>query len=128
MKALDVILLASSVITNAAAHISFKIGAGRLVLPPECTGINLSSAISLGWTLLTNPFIMFGALNLLVGTGLWLLVLSRIPLSIAHPILSVSYVLTAAAGFLWFHEPMSTLKVLGLIFIIIGVSCVANSL
>lgn len=57
----------------------------------------------------------------------WFLVLSRIPMSIAVPLLSLNYIATAFIGYFFFAETLSALKILGIFLIIAGVSCLVHS-
>jgi multidrug transporter EmrE-like cation transporter len=63
------------------------------------------------------------------GTSLcvWLAALSRAPVSIAYPMLSVGYVVVAFASFVWLGESLSPAKVLGIALICVGVVLVSRS-
>jgi multidrug transporter EmrE-like cation transporter len=53
--------------------------------------------------------------------------LSRVPVSIAYPMLSIGYVINAFIAYHWFGEPLSAQKLLGIGLIIIGVVLVTRS-
>jgi multidrug transporter EmrE-like cation transporter len=57
----------------------------------------------------------------------WILALSRVPVSVAYPMLSVGYVVNAAAAWFLFGESLSMQKLVGIGFIVIGVFLVARS-
>jgi multidrug transporter EmrE-like cation transporter len=57
----------------------------------------------------------------------WILGLSRVPVSIAYPMLSLGYVVNAVAAYYLFGEDLSAARWLGIGFIIIGVWLVARS-
>lgn len=62
------------------------------------------------------------------GMVLWLLVLQRIPVGIAYPMLSLNFVwVTLAARFIW-HEQISLRHVAGVALIIVGVFVLGSSL
>lgn len=58
---------------------------------------------------------------------LWLLVLQRIPVSVAYPMLSLNFIfITFAARFIW-HEPVSLRHWLGVVMIIVGISILGGT-
>lgn len=58
---------------------------------------------------------------------LWLLVLQRIPVSVAYPMLSLNFIfITFAARFIW-HEPVSLRHWLGVVLIIVGISILGGA-
>jgi len=57
----------------------------------------------------------------------WILGLSRVPVSIAYPLLSVGYVLNAVAAHYLFGEGVNAMRWLGIGFIIAGVWLVTRS-
>jgi drug/metabolite transporter (DMT)-like permease len=57
----------------------------------------------------------------------WILGLSRVPVSVAYPLLSVGYVVNAVAAYFLFGETVSLTRWLGIGFIVIGVTLVARS-
>lgn len=58
---------------------------------------------------------------------LWLLVLQRIPVSVAYPMLSLNFIfITFAARFIW-HEPVSLRHWLGVVLIIAGISILGGA-
>lgn len=58
-------------------------------------------------------------------TGLWLFILSRMPMSHAYPIQALAYPLVLGASAVFFQEQITPLKWLGMAIIICGV-CVAT--
>jgi len=62
-----------------------------------------------------------------VSVVFWILALSRVDVSIAYPMLSIGYIVTAMAGWLLFAESLSVTRVAGIFIIIAGVWLVARS-
>ena len=58
---------------------------------------------------------------------MWILGLSRVPVSVAYPMLSVGYVVNAVAAWLLFGESLAAQKLVGIGFIVVGVFLVARS-
>lgn len=75
----------------------------------------------------TNPFILGGFVLLFTGSIFWLAVISRIPLSVAYPMLSLSYVAAVFLSALLFGEQLSFLRVGGVLVIMTGVVFVGLS-
>lgn len=63
---------------------------------------------------------IIGCLGL--GAVFWLLVLQRLPVGIAYPMLSLNFVLVMAASRWWFKETVSPRQWCGVLCIILGVS------
>jgi len=63
------------------------------------------------------------------GTSLcvWLAALSKAPVSIAYPMLSLGYIAVAVVSYLWLGETLSTAKVCGIALICTGVVMVSRS-
>ena len=57
----------------------------------------------------------------------WILALSRVDVSIAYPMLSIGYIVSALAGWLLFSESVGPARVAGIVVIIAGVWLVARS-
>jgi multidrug transporter EmrE-like cation transporter len=62
-----------------------------------------------------------------ISVVLWIMVLSRVEVSIAYPMVSIGYVVTAALGWLLLNETVSPMRLLGIAIIIVGVTVVARS-
>jgi drug/metabolite transporter (DMT)-like permease len=92
--------------------------------------IDLSIFLSFAgiYKLVTNKFLVLGAVMCVCGAALWLTVLSRFELSKALPILgSIGFLLIPISSFLFLQESLSPLKIGGTLLITIGMICVANS-
>jgi len=118
MKPIIWSLLLSGVALNAAAQLLLKAAtryAGPLV----------SDAGRVEWL---NATALWKAPPLWIGLGcygvsviLWLGALSRLPVSVAYPMLSLGYVINAIAAALLFGEVFSVTKLTGILLIGLGV-------
>ena len=81
----------------------------------------------MGWKLATQPFIVAGLGCYVISVVVWIMALSRVEVSIAYPMLSVGYVLNAAAAWYLFGEAVTTVRMVGIGVIILGVFIVARS-
>ena len=75
----------------------------------------------------SSPFIWIALLVFLINFFIWITVLSRIDLSVAFPICSISYIFVPMLAVVFLHETMNLARWLGIIFIIAGVSLVSRS-
>jgi len=75
----------------------------------------------------TNPFIWIGMIGFVGGSVFWLSVISRVPLSLAYPMLSLSYVIVVVESWIFLNEGLHPLRVIGSLIIIGGVVLVSLS-
>jgi multidrug transporter EmrE-like cation transporter len=57
----------------------------------------------------------------------WIMALSRVPVSIAYPMLSIGYVINAIVAYYWLGESVSLIRLVGIGIIVLGVVVVARS-
>ncbi len=76
----------------------------------------------------TSPYVVLGLGLYVVGAVLWLIVLSRVNLSYAYPLIALTYVLIPLAAWLLLHEPpIPLIRWVGMAIIVFGVVLVARS-
>jgi multidrug transporter EmrE-like cation transporter len=115
--------LLTGVLLNAAAQLLLK------------AGTNVLGVLTLtrqNWTgelgrMAAEPHLWGGILCYGVSVVVWILGLSRVPVSIAYPMLSLGYVVNAVAAYYLFGESLTLARWLGIGFIIVGVWLVARS-
>ena len=113
----------AGVLLNAAAQLLLKAGTLRV----GEFAFTMENVLPVGWRLATNPFIAGGLACYVVSVVVWIMALSRVPVSIAYPMLSVGYIVNALAAWYLFGESLSMQKLVGIGFIVIGVFLVARS-
>ena len=121
MTYLPLILL--GVLLNAAAQLFLKEGMRRIG-HFEFLWVNL---VPIGLQAATNLFVLGGLLCYVISVMVWLLVLSRVEVSFAYPLLSVGYIVNAVAGYYLFQENLSVTRITGIVIIIIGVFLITRS-
>ena len=77
--------------------------------------------------ILTSPHLLLGFAAYGVSALLWLDVLSKLEISYAFPLVSLTYVITLFVGRFFFGEVITWVRVLGVLVIIGGVILVARS-
>lgn len=110
-------LILTGVLLNAGAQLALKQGMRQI----GHFDFKLGSIINVGWNVATNPFVISGLSCYVVSVVVWLMVLSRVEVSYAYPLLSVGYIVTAFAGYYFFSEALSFSRWIGIITICIGV-------
>jgi len=110
-------LILVGVLLNAAAQLALKQGM-RQVGYFDFMVQNIGQVFC---AVATNAYIWAGLCCYAVSVVVWLLVLSRVEVSYAYPLLSVGYIVTACAGWLFFQENMSITRLMGIIVICFGV-------
>ena len=118
------VLILAGVGLNAAAQLLLKSATGPL---------GAFTRLDAG-TLLAAILVLARSLPFWVGMAcygaslcVWLGALSRAPVSVAYPMLSIGYVIVAFASVLWLGETLSPGKVLGITLICVGVVLVSRS-
>lgn len=74
-----------------------------------------------------NPYVFFGFACFGLSSLFWLVVLSRLELSLVYPMVSVAYVLVAIISWLFFKENVTLVRWLGILVIICGVYLISRS-
>lgn len=105
------------VLLNAVAQLALKQGM-RQIGEFEFA---LANALPIGWQVGTNPFVALGLLCYVVSVGVWILVLSRVEVSLAYPMLSIGYVVNALAAWWLFGENLTPTRIAGIAVICFGV-------
>jgi multidrug transporter EmrE-like cation transporter len=119
--ALSIALL--SVLLNAAAQLFLK------------AGTNVIGTVSFGdantFNTLLNiarvPWFWAGFACYGISLFTWIATLSRLPVSVAYPLVSIGYVVNALAAWWLFGESLTVQKLIGVGFIIVGVVLVSTT-
>jgi multidrug transporter EmrE-like cation transporter len=117
------LLILTGVLLNAGAQLLLKTGTTRI----GHFEFSTQNIVPIGWQLATQPHILGGLCCYVVSVVVWIMALSRVPVSIAYPLLSIGYIVNAFAAWHLFGEPLSSQKMLGIGFIVLGVWLVAKS-
>ena len=117
------LLIIIGVLLNTGAQLLLKAGMNQI----GYFEFTLANTWALCLQVLNNPPIMSGLFLYVISVLIWLMVLSRIPVSSAYPLSSLGYILTALAAYALFNEPLGWIKVLGILTILTGVYLVAQN-
>jgi drug/metabolite transporter (DMT)-like permease len=123
MKLTDFGVLLCGVLLNAFAQLWLK-AATRVSGPLVATD---ATVMSRALKLLTVPSLWFALTAYGVSVIVWIVGLSRVPVSQAYPLLSLGYVLNIGLAWWLFGEVPNAQRILGVGVIIAGVVLVARS-
>lgn len=77
--------------------------------------------------MITNPNIWLGFIGFGGGSLFWLSVISRVPLSLAYPMLGLMYVIIVVESWIFLNEGLHPLRVVGSLVVGLGVALVGLS-
>jgi multidrug transporter EmrE-like cation transporter len=116
-------LILLGVMLNAAAQLLLKAGMSQI----GHFEFSMANAMPIGLKVMGNFPIIGGLFLYVFSVVVWLLVLSRVQVSFAYPMLSIGYIVNAVAAYYLFGEPLTSLRMLGIFIIIAGVYLVAQN-
>ena len=123
MNSASFVFIMAGVLLNAAAQLLLKAGTnavGRFEFTPE-------NIVPVGTRLALEPHIVAGVVCYVASLVVWLVGLSRVPVSVAYPMLSIGYIINALAAWYLFGESLTAQKLVGIGFIVAGVVLVTKS-
>ena len=123
MTTISFALILTGVLLNAAAQLLLKAGTNVV----GHFDFHLDNLVPIGMKIAFQPYILGGMTCYAISLIVWIMALSRVPVSIAYPMLSIGYVINAFVAHFWFGEALASQKLLGIGFIVVGVFLVARS-
>ena len=108
-------LLLLSIIASVSGQFFLKAGALKL------GKVNSGNLVRHVLSIVTTPELLTGLLCYGLGAITFILLLTRVKLSVASPAASLTYVFSALLGYFVFHEQIPGIRVVGLGFIVCGV-------
>ncbi|MFO1412590.1 MAG: SMR family transporter [Burkholderiales bacterium] len=114
--------LITGVILNAGAQLLLKAGTNALGV----ITLTRDNWFDTFWRMATQSHFVIGVACYMVSLVVWIMGLSRVPVSVAYPMLSLGYVINAVAAHYLFGEAVSVTRWLGIGFIVLGVWLVAR--
>jgi multidrug transporter EmrE-like cation transporter len=123
MSALSFALILTGVLLNAAAQLLLKAGTNAV----GHFEFHLDNVLPVGMKLAFEPHIVGGMVCYVVSLVVWIMALSRVPVSVAYPMLSIGYVVNAIVAYYWLGEQVSVMRLVGIGVIVLGVFIVARS-
>ena len=119
----NLLLILGAVMLGVVGQLSMKQGMMKARMDTSAVG---SLVTSLGKALL-EPFVTAGFLLYGISALAWLVVLSRVELSFAYPMVSVGYIAVVILSRFIFHEQVSVIRLVGTFVICLGVFLISRS-
>lgn len=116
-------LILTGVLLNAAAQLLLKAGTNAI----GHFEFSLENLLPIGLKVALEPHIVGGLACYVISVVVWIMALSRVPVSMAYPMLSIGYIVNAVAAWWLFGESITAQKLLGIGFICLGVVLVART-
>ena len=116
-------LIFTGVMLNAAAQILMKAGTNSI----GYFEFSMENVLPIGLKLATEWHIVVALFCYALSVVIWVLALSRVPVSIAFPLLSMAYIVTAVAAWYLLGEALSLTKLVGIGVIILGVIIISRA-
>jgi drug/metabolite transporter (DMT)-like permease len=117
------LFLITGVLLNAAAQLLLKGGTNRLGVI-TLTADNWLATLT---RMAGEGYFIAGAAFYVISLVVWILGLSRVPVSIAYPMLSLGYIVNAVAAHYLLGEAVTLQRWFGIAIIVAGVYLVARS-
>lgn len=109
-------LVLSAVLLNTFAQMLLKAGTNSLqilFLPEKGIFYSIFRAMF-------NPFITGGLVLYVLSFGVWVVVLSKLEVGVAYPLLSLGYLVGLILAWLFFGELLTFNKLVGVLFLMVG--------
>ena len=116
-------LIFTGVMLNAAAQILMKTGTNSI----GYFEFSVENVLPIGWKLASEWHIIAALFCYALSVIVWILALSRVPVSIAFPMLSMAYVVNAIAAWYLLGEAFNRPSWLGMGVIILGVIIISRA-
>jgi drug/metabolite transporter (DMT)-like permease len=102
----------------AAGQILFKLAAGRIPGDAALAGKVMAA--------LASPSLWAATLLYGAATLAWVMILTRVPMSVAYPLTTLTVVIVPVAGWVVFDEPLTLRMLSGMVVICAGVWLIAG--
>jgi len=110
-----------SIMLLSCGQASFKVGLNAI------GGFSLGDGMGGLSKIAQTPWIVVGFACYGLSSVLWLDVLSKLPYTLAFPLVGLTYMFTLLIGRLVFHEPVGWMKILGVVFILSGIFLIVRT-
>jgi multidrug transporter EmrE-like cation transporter len=113
-------LLLISILAGVFGQFFLKLGASKL------GKVGLDNAVNHILSIITTPELLIGLTCYAMGAIVYILLLTRVNLSVAAPAISLSYIFSVLLGHFWFRESITFPQIVGLAAISLGVILVVS--
>jgi drug/metabolite transporter (DMT)-like permease len=114
-------LLLISIVLGASGQLMFK-GAARTLPPFSEMGL-----LKLLVTMFTTPLILAGFSCFFISALMWIVAIRSVPLSVAYPMVALSYIIIFTGSALLYGESISWKHAVGAMLIVSGILLISSS-
>jgi drug/metabolite transporter (DMT)-like permease len=125
-----ILVILLSVALAATAQLTLKYGVSRVTKQGpagEISGVVLSEPVASVIRVAKEPYIWLGLALFGISAAVWIVVLSRVSLSFAYPFAALTYVIILLFDRLVLHEPVPSLRWVGVLLIMGGIVLVSRT-
>lgn len=120
MNILTFILAFLSIFLTSLAQVSLR----KAMMGFTAEGKNI---LEITFSIILNGWLILGLTLYFFSLCLWLAVLNKIEVSVAYPISSIGFLITAFIGYYFMGEEMNVIKLSGLFIICLGILIISKS-
>lgn len=124
MSPITWVLILGGVLLNATAQLVLKLATKPLA---QFTRFDADTLLASVLVLFKSPPFWVGMVCYAASLCVWIAALSKAPVSVAYPMLSIGYIVVAVVSVLWLGETLSASKLIGILLICGGVILVSRS-
>lgn len=88
--------------------------------------LDIKMIVPVAWSMGTNIFVIGGLSLYVIGTFIWLVLLSRLDLSFLYPFGALQYLLIFIVSFLVFGENIKPARIAGALVILVGIYIISK--
>jgi multidrug transporter EmrE-like cation transporter len=121
------LLIIFSVALGIAGQVSLKYGVRMATEKTSFGSLDPGSVLTFLQGAAANKFVLLGFVCYLISAASWLVILSRVPLSIAYPMISIGYIVVVMLSKHVDHKPVTALQIAGTLLICAGVFLLGRS-
>jgi multidrug transporter EmrE-like cation transporter len=120
----NMLLIIFSVLLGVAGQITLKHG---VVAASHASGSRIEQSLDAGSLYgflrqaAANKFVILGFLLYVFSSVGWLVILTRLDLSFAYPMISIGYIVVVILSKYVFHEPVGLARIAGTLLVCVGV-------
>lgn len=122
MNIITLTLIAICILLNVGAQLALKQGA-----VVNIASLGATNFFTTVFKLFTSNWIIIGGIAYIASVFVWLLVLNRVEVSKAYPLISIGYIVNAIAAYYLLDEHVTLMRMAGIAIILTGVYIVARS-
>jgi drug/metabolite transporter (DMT)-like permease len=122
MKAMTIILVLATNVSFAASSVFFKVAVDKI---GKFDFSSIKVFLPIAGRFISSPPFFGGVGAAIIGSACYYIMLSRMSLSIAYPLLSLAYIFVAVASMLFLKETVALPTWIGILCICIGVALVS---